>query len=60
MIEFCKKFGFEIFDIKKQSIHGGTLRYFISRKNKKVITQEVSNYLKLENDSGLYSKEKIK
>jgi hypothetical protein len=59
MIEFCKKFGFEIFDIKKQSIHGGTLRYFISRKNKKVITQEVSNYLKLENDSGLYSKEKL-
>lgn len=59
MIKFLQKFGFEIFDIKKQFIHGGTLRYFISRKNKKVITQEVSNYLKLENDSGLYSKEKL-
>tara|TARA_B110001454_G_scaffold216835_1_gene240836 strand:- start:41 stop:1249 length:1209 start_codon:yes stop_codon:yes gene_type:complete len=59
MVEFCKKFGFEIFDIKEQSIHGGTLRYFISRKNKKVVTQGVSNYLKLENKSELYSKEKL-
>jgi SAM-dependent methyltransferase len=59
MVKFCKKFGFEIFDIKEQTIHGGTLRYFISRKNKKEITQEVSNYLKIENEKDLYSEEKL-
>ena len=59
MVEFCKKFGFEIFDIKEQAIHGGTLRYFISRKNKKEITQEVSNYLKIEDEKELYSEEKL-
>ena len=59
MVEFCKKFGFEIFDIKEQTIHGGTLRYFISRKNKKEITQKVSNYLKIEDEKELYSKEKL-
>ena len=59
MVEFCKKFGFEIFDIKEQTIHGGTLRYFISRKNKKEVTQEVSNYLKTEDEKGLYSEKKL-
>jgi 2-polyprenyl-3-methyl-5-hydroxy-6-metoxy-1,4-benzoquinol methylase len=59
MVKFCKKFGFEIFDIKEQTIHGGTLRYFISRKNKKQITQEVSNYLKIENEKELYSEKKL-
>jgi len=59
MVEFCKKFNFEIFDIKEQTIHGGTLRYFISRKNKKEITNEVSNYLKIEEEKELYSKKKL-
>jgi SAM-dependent methyltransferase len=59
MVEFCKKFNFEIFDIKEQTIHGGTLRYFISRKNKKEITKEVSNYLKIEEETELYSKKKL-
>jgi 2-polyprenyl-3-methyl-5-hydroxy-6-metoxy-1,4-benzoquinol methylase len=59
MVEFFKKFGFEIFDIKEQTIHGGTLRYFISRKNKKEITQEVTNYLKIEDEKDLYSETKL-
>ena len=59
MVEFCKKFGFEIFNITEHTIHGGTLRYFISRKNKKEITQEVFNYLKLEDNKNLYSEEKL-
>ena len=59
MVEFCKKFGFEIFDIKEQTIHGGTLRYFISRKNTNKITGEVSNYLKIEDEKNLYSEKKL-
>jgi SAM-dependent methyltransferase len=59
MVEFCKKFGFEIFDIQEQTIHGGTLRYFISRKNKHKVTQDVSNYLKIECGKELYSAKKL-
>lgn len=59
MVEFCKKFSFEIFDIKEQIIHGGTLRYFISRKNKKEITHEVSNYIRMEDEKELYSGKKL-
>ena len=55
MVEFCKKFNFEVFDIEKQEIHGGTLRYYISRKNKKQVTQNVSNYLETEEKNKIYS-----
>ena len=59
MVRFCKKFGFEVFDIEKQKIHGGTLRYYIGRKNTRQITQNVSNYLELEEKNKIYSKEKL-
>jgi len=57
MVNFFKKFGFEVFDVEEQSIHGGTLRYYIGRKDKRPITQNVSNYLKLEEEKKIYSKE---
>jgi hypothetical protein len=28
---FCKKFGMEIFDVKRTSIHGGSIRLFVAR-----------------------------
>jgi len=59
IVEFFKKFNFEVFDIEKQEIHGGTLRYYISRKNKKQITKNVVNYLEIEEKSKIYSKEKL-
>lgn len=59
MVNFCKRFGFEIFDIKEQTIHGGTLRYFISRKNQQNISKNVYNYLELEEKKDLYSIQKL-
>ncbi len=59
MIAFCKKFGFEVFDIEEQLIHGGTLRYFIGRKDKRKVSQNVSNYLKIEDECGIYSEKKM-
>ena len=60
IVEFCKLFDFELFDVEEQSIHGGTLRYFIGRKNKRKISQNVFNYIKLENDRDLYSITKLR
>jgi len=57
---FCKQFNFELFDIEEQTIHGGTLRYFIGRKNTREISQNVLKYIKLENEQDLYSIEKLK
>ena len=59
MVNFCKRFGFEIFDIKEQTIHGGTLRYFISRKNQQNISKNVYSYLELEEKKDLYSIQKL-
>ncbi len=59
LVKFFKKFDFEVFDIKKQTIHGGTLRYYIGRKNTRKITQNVSNYLELEERNKIYSEEKL-
>ncbi len=59
MIKFCKKFGFEVFDTEEQTIHGGTLRYFIGRKDKRKVSQNVSNYLKIEDEREIYSEKKL-
>lgn len=60
IVEFCKQFDFEVFDVEEQSIHGGTLRYFIGRKNKRKISQNVFDYIKLENERDLYSITKLR
>ena len=58
--KFCKKFNFELFDIEEHEIHGGTLRYFIGRKNKQKISKNISKFLKLESDKQLYSEKTLK
>lgn len=60
IVEFCKQSDFEVFDVEEQSIHGGTLRYFIGRKNKRKISQNVFDYIKLENERDLYSITKLR
>lgn len=59
MIEFCKKFNFELFDVEEHKIHGGTLRYFIGRKNKQKISENVSKFIKLESNKQVYSEKKL-
>ena len=51
-----KKFGFEIFDIKNLSTHGGSLRYFIKKKNNKniKIKKSVKKQIKDEIKFGLH------
>jgi len=59
MMEFCKRFNFELFDVEEYTIHGGTLRYFIGRKNKQKISENISKFIKLENEKQLYSETKL-
>ncbi len=58
LIHLFEKNGFEIFNIYKSTIHGGTLRVFVKKKNNifiKVEHDPIKWLLELENDLGLYN-----
>ena len=48
-----KKYNLEIFDIEKQSVHGGTIRVFVSRKNNFKRKKSVENILNKEKEYGM-------
>ena len=53
LLKLVKQFGLEIFDIRKQSVHGGTLRIFVSKKNNFTVNNSVNDFINLENEMGL-------
>ena len=59
MINFFNRNKMDVFNVEMQSIHGGSLRYFISRKGKYPISQSISNFLELEESKNIYSKERL-
>jgi D-mycarose 3-C-methyltransferase len=50
LLHLMKTFGLEIFDIREQSVHGGTLRIFVSKKNNFTIKNSVQKFIQLENN----------
>lgn len=59
IVQFFSGSGMEVFDVEKQSIHGGSLRYFIGRKGKRQISKKISEFLQLEEKQGIYNKERL-
>ena len=54
--EITKKFGLKLFDIEEVENHGGSLRYFISKKNSKFkVTKRLVRIIKNEKINGLDS-----
>ena len=53
LLKLVKQFGLEIFDIKKQLVHGGTLRIFVSKKGNYQINDSVKILIDKENKLGL-------
>ena len=49
MSALCKKFNLQIFDVERLKTAGGSMRYYICRKNKKVISKRVIEVMKIEN-----------
>jgi len=60
MQNYFKRFDLELFDVVPQDIHGGTLRYYIGHKDAHTIAPSILEYLKKEEDFGLYSSELLK
>jgi hypothetical protein len=59
LIPFLKKYNFEIFDVIKKDIHGGSIRIFISQINNYAVTKNVKNICKEENRTNLYSNKNL-
>ena len=53
LLKLVEQFGLEIFDIRKQSVHGGTLRIFVSKKNNFPINDSVKIFIDNEYSLGL-------
>jgi len=51
--KWLKKFNLEIFDLKKQKVHGGTLRVFVSKKSNFKIKKSVQEMKNIEIKYGL-------
>ena len=54
LVSFLRKYNFEIFDVIKKDIHGGSIRIFISQINNYEITKNVKNICTDEISTNLY------
>ncbi len=57
---YIKRLGLELFDVKRTSIHGGSLRYYIGHKGRHPIKKSVNEHIAEEEEAGLYSEKKLK
>jgi len=53
LTKLFKKFELEIFDIQRQSVHGGTLRIFVAKKERKKIKSKVIKMINFEKEYGI-------
>lgn len=59
MKHFFSRFGYELFDVERYPIHGGTLRYFAARKGAYPISKNVAKIIKEEEEEGIYSPKRL-
>lgn len=60
LITLFERFDMDLFDVERQSIDGGTIRCFVCKKDKKDISQNVKDLLKIEDESKIHSIENLK
>jgi SAM-dependent methyltransferase len=56
---FFRRFGFELFDVEKYPIHGGTLRYFACRKGVYPMEDNVRRVIFEEEQQGIFDLQKL-
>lgn len=56
---YLKRFGLELFDVKRSPIHGGSMRYYIGHTGEHSIKKSVNACL-ADEESGLYSEKELK
>lgn len=60
VVRFTAEFGLEVFDVQKQSIHGGSFRVFIARKGRRKVEPAVAAALEEEKKAGIHDLKTLK
>jgi SAM-dependent methyltransferase len=55
MAKFCQRFGMELFDVERTTIHGGSIRMFIGRAGKHPVTPVIQELIGLEEAEDAHS-----
>lgn len=59
LVNFFQRFGYELFDVQETKIHGGSIRFFVARKNTKKIVSSVEKFLRYEEGKGIHQKKTL-
>ncbi len=60
LIPFFQNTGFQLFDVKKMDIHGGSIRMFVCRQGKRKVAKVVNELVKLEVNKKIHRIENLK
>lgn len=60
LTKFFKRFGMELFDVKRVAIHGGSARYFVACAGTRKVTSHVRELLALEKKVNIYSMTRLR
>ncbi len=59
MVLFFERYGMQIFDVQKQKMHGGTLRVFVCREGRHLVSDSVAKFINIENEKKIYDKKTL-
>jgi len=59
LIQFFSKYDLEIFDVFETDIDGGAIRCFVGKKDRRSISPNIQQMLKIEEDEKIYSIERL-
>jgi len=57
LIKFFSKHNMDLFDVERYEIHGKSIRFFVCRKGKYPISENIRKLVELENEKQIYSNE---
>ncbi len=57
LIKFFEKHNMDLFDVERQDIHGKSIRFFVCKRGRYPISENIDKLLKLEEEKGIYKKE---
>src|SRR3989338_2309105 len=60
MERFFRRFGLELFALKKSDMHGGSLQYYVGHKGKHEVSEDIERHINEENKYGLYNYTRLK